>query len=212
MEAIRILEQAIRELVIERGLLTAEDIRKHIEESEQRTFVNGSKLVARAWIDGDFRHLLLRDAKAAARQLGIEVFDYPDLKVLEKTDEVHHLIVCTLCSCYPRDILGTPPAWYKSKEYRSRLVREPRAVLAEFGTVLGNGVEIRVVDSTADLRYRGEIVTERLELPVHGAAMRLQQPEQPAENRQLNGSDPPDKIHVDLIRMKRARSREPGSG
>ena len=109
-------------------------------------------MVARAWIDSDYKARLLTDGSAAAEELGIPV-DGTKLIVLENTEEVHNLVVCTLCSCYPRSILGAPPAWYVSKAYRSRVLREPRSVLAEFGTDIGIEVEVRVHDSTADLRY-----------------------------------------------------------
>jgi nitrile hydratase len=111
-------------------------------------------VVARAWVDPEFKALLLKDATAACESLGFDmnVFDVK-LTVVENTPSEHNVIVCTLCSCYPRMLLGMPPAWYKSRAYRSRLVREPRAVLREFGTVLPDDVSVRVHDSTADLRY-----------------------------------------------------------
>jgi nitrile hydratase subunit alpha len=145
-------EAAIRSLLIEKGLLSAEEIRRKIEEWEQKTPALGARIVARAWTDSAFEARLLADANAAAADLGIEV---PGVKLvaLKNTTQRHHLVVCTLCSCYPRAVLGLPPAWYKSKAYRSRAVSDPRAVMAEFGTVLGPEVEVRVVDSTADCRY-----------------------------------------------------------
>jgi thiocyanate hydrolase subunit gamma len=148
------LERTLRELLIEKGVFSAEDIRRQIELTESRTPELGAKVVARAWVDEDFRRRLLRDAKGAIQALlGIDLAHTPELVVVENTPQRHHVICCTLCSCYPRAVLGIPPAWYKSREYRSRLVAEPRSVLAEFGTRLPEDVELRVVDSTADMRY-----------------------------------------------------------
>jgi nitrile hydratase alpha subunit len=150
----RLLEQALRELLIEKGVFSADDIRRQIELTESRTPELGAKVVARAWVDPEFRQRLLADAKTTISAfLDIDLSHTPELMVVENTAAVHHVICCTLCSCYPRAVLGIPPAWYKSREYRSRVVAEPRAVLAEFGTVVPDDVEIRVVDSTADLRY-----------------------------------------------------------
>ena len=145
-------ETAIRSLLIEKGLLSAEEIRRKIEEWEQKSPALGARIVARAWSEPAFERRLLADANAAAAELGIEVRGVK-LVALKNTPQRHHLVVCTLCSCYPRAVLGLPPAWYKSKAYRSRAVSDPRGVLAEFGTVLAPEVEIRVVDSTADCRY-----------------------------------------------------------
>jgi len=146
------LEGAIRSLLIEKGVLGADEIRRRIEEWEQKSPTQGARMVARAWVDPAYEARLLADANAAAGELGI---DAPGAKIvaLKNTATLHHLVVCTLCSCYPRTVLGLPPAWYKSKAYRSRAVSEPRQVLAEFGTVLAPQVELRVVDSTADCRY-----------------------------------------------------------
>src|SRR5690349_8527457 len=146
------LETAVRELLIEKGVLTAEAVRRAVEDIEDRTPALGGRLVARAWTDPAFKARLLADAPQAARGLGIDV-GATRLLVVENTPEVHNLIVCTLCSCYPRAVLGLSPAWYKSAAYRSRAVREPRAVLAEFGTEIPEGVTVRVHDSTAELRY-----------------------------------------------------------
>ena len=148
-----ILEISIRELMIERGLIGPDEIRKQIELLDSRSPVLGSRLVARAWMDPDFRSRLLNNGNAAAEEMGISIYDSTDFTVLENTEKLHHMIVCTLCSCYPRPVLGLPPDWYKSKEYRSRAVREPRAVLAEFGTIIPEDIEICVNDSTANLRY-----------------------------------------------------------
>ena len=146
------LEISVRELLIEKGVLSAEDIRNAVEEMDSRGPELGAQVVARAWVDPQFKQSLLQDATAAVKALGIDIGPL-QLLVVENTTEVHNLIVCTLCSCYPRTLLGLPPDWYKSREYRSRTVREPRAVLREFGTEIPDEVEVRVHDSTADLRY-----------------------------------------------------------
>ncbi|HIO55981.1 MAG TPA: nitrile hydratase subunit alpha [Candidatus Marinimicrobia bacterium] len=146
------LEISVRELLIEKGVLSAEDIRNAVEEMDSRGPELGAQVVARAWVDPQFKQSLLQDAPAAVKALGIDIGPL-QLLVVENTTEVHNLIVCTLCSCYPRTLLGLPPDWYKSREYRSRAVREPRAVLREFGTDIPDEVEVRVHDSTADLRY-----------------------------------------------------------
>ena len=148
-----ILEQTIRELLIEKDVLTADAIRRQMEDMESRTPEKGAEVVARAWTDPRFKALLLRDGTAAVETMGVDMSHAPKLAVVENTPQVHNVIVCTLCSCYPRKLLGIPPAWYKSHAYRSRTVIDPRAVLREFGTELPDDVEIRVVDSTADLRY-----------------------------------------------------------
>lgn len=148
-----LLERAIRELLIEKGVLTAAEIRREIDDLESRGEAQGARLVARAWVDPAFKARLLDDVAAAAAEIGIDLAGYAPTRALENTGRTHHLVVCTLCSCYPRGLLGPPPLWYKSRPYRSRAVSEPRAVLAEFGTVLADDVEVAVVDSTADLRY-----------------------------------------------------------
>jgi nitrile hydratase alpha subunit len=147
------LERAVRELLIAKGVFTAEDIRAQIELMDSRNPAMGAKIVARAWTDPAYKKRLLADAKAAAEELGIDTSNTAAVVALENTPARHHVVVCTLCSCYPKAILGVPPAWYKSSAYRARTVKEPRNVLAEFGTVLPGDVEIRVVDSTADMRY-----------------------------------------------------------
>jgi nitrile hydratase len=147
------MEIAIRELLIERSLLGPDEIRRQIEVLDSRTPALGAKVVARAWVDDQFRARLLANGRAACEELGITFYDDTQLIVLENTTTVHNLIVCTLCSCYPRPVLGLPPDWYKSKPYRARAVREPRALLAEFGTIVPDEVEIRVSDSTAMVRY-----------------------------------------------------------
>ena len=148
-----IMETAVRELLIERKLIGADEIRRQIEVLDSRTPALGAKVVARAWVDPDFRARLLSNGRKACEELGISFYDDTALIVLENTEKVHNLIVCTLCSCYPRPVLGLPPDWYKLKPYRSRAVSEPRAVLAEFGTIIPDDVEIRVSDSTAMVRY-----------------------------------------------------------
>jgi nitrile hydratase len=147
------LQQAVVTLLEAKGILTAAEITAAIANMEGRSPEQGARIVARAWVDPDFKATALADLKTAAALLGIEANSAPMFVLLENTATVHHVVVCTLCSCYPRAILGRPPAWYKSREYRSRLVRDPRSVLAEFGTVLPEQVELRVVDSTADCRY-----------------------------------------------------------
>lgn len=148
-----IMETAVRELLIERKLIEPGEIRRQIEVLDSRTPALGAKVVARAWVDAAFRARLLADGRAACEELGITFYDDTGLIVLENTETVHNLIVCTLCSCYPRPVLGLPPDWYKLKPYRARAVIEPRAVLAEFGTIIPDDVEIRVSDSTATVRY-----------------------------------------------------------
>jgi nitrile hydratase subunit alpha len=144
---------AIRELLIEKGVLSREDVLREIDYMEARSPANGARLVARAWVDPAFKALLLSDPKAACAELGIDATAVTEVAVLENTETVHNLVVCTLCSCYPRSILGRPPDWYKSFAYRSRAVVEPRAVMSEFGTSLPESVEVRVFDSSADIRY-----------------------------------------------------------
>jgi nitrile hydratase subunit alpha len=144
---------AIRDLLVERGLVTEEEIDAAAREMESRTPARGARLIARAWVDPDFKERLLEDAHAAAAELGMTLPPEPRITVLENTPEQHHVVVCTLCSCYPRALLGRPPDWYKSLNYRSRVVREPREVLDEFGLELAGDAAVEVVDSTADLRY-----------------------------------------------------------
>jgi nitrile hydratase alpha subunit len=148
-----IMETAVRELLIEKKLIRADEIRRQLEVLDSRTPALGAKVVARAWTDSAFRARLLANGRAACEELGISFYDDTQLIVIENTDKVHNLIVCTLCSCYPRPVLGLPPDWYKSKPYRARAVVEPRAVLAEFGTIIPDDVDVRVHDSTAMVRY-----------------------------------------------------------
>jgi nitrile hydratase len=148
----QLLGLALKELLIEKGILTGQEIREAIEGRDAITPALGAKVVARAWVDPSYKERLLANGHDAVKELGIEPGAL-NLSVVENTPDVHNVIVCTLCSCYPRNVLGLPPSWYKSHEYRSRVVREPRAVLAEFGTTLSDDVEVVVHDSTADLRY-----------------------------------------------------------
>ena len=148
----QLMEISLRELLVEKGIVTNEQVDAEVEDMRQRTPERGAKVVARAWTDSDFRKRLLENGTKACEELGLDI---PALKlvVVENTPEVHNAIVCTLCSCYPRMLLGIPPDWYKSRNYRSRMVREPRAVLAEFGLKIPEHVQIRVHDSSADMRY-----------------------------------------------------------
>jgi nitrile hydratase len=148
----QMMEIALRELLIEKGIFSAEDVRREVEAMEGRNAGSGAAMVARAWVDPVFKAKLLSDAKSAAADFGFDAGPFRIL-VMENTKSVHNLIVCTLCSCYPRMLLGLPPAWYKSLAYRSRAVREPRKVLAEFGLTLPDDTVLRVHDSTADMRY-----------------------------------------------------------
>ena len=145
--------RALADLLVERGVLEQEDIRRRIDWLVSRTPIDGARLVAKAWIDPSFKQRLLEDARVAALELGLDPGEAPRVIALENTDEVHHMVVCTLCSCYPKALLGPPPDWYKSLPYRSRAVSDPRGVLREFGLELDDDVEVRVVDSTADIRY-----------------------------------------------------------
>ena len=145
--------RALEELLLERGVLEREEIRARVDWLVSRTSADGARLVARAWIDDDFKERLLADAREAALELDLDPGPSPVVVALENTETVHHMVVCTLCSCYPKALLGPPPDWYKSLPYRSRAVSDPRGVLREFGLALGNDVELRVVDSTADIRY-----------------------------------------------------------
>jgi nitrile hydratase len=148
----QLMEVSLRELLVEKGILTEDAISEEVAAMRARTPERGARVVARAWIDEGFRKRLLANGTAACEELGLEI---PGLRLVavENTPQVHNAIVCTLCSCYPRVLLGIPPDWYKSRNYRSRMVREPRSVLKEFGLQLGDDVAIRVHDSTADMRY-----------------------------------------------------------
>ena len=145
---------ALESLLVERGLITSDVVDAVVETYERDVGpLNGARVVARAWADPEYRARLLADGTAAIGELGYGGAEGEHLVVLENTTEVHNLVVCTLCSCYPWPVLGLPPTWYKSFAYRARAVREPRAVLAEFGTTLADDVEVRVWDSSAEVRY-----------------------------------------------------------
>lgn len=146
------MEIAVRELMIEKGHLSAAEVAAQIDAMDARSPANGAAVVARAWSDPAFKARLLENASDACREMGFDIGPL-HLIAVENTPETHNMIVCTLCSCYPRNLLGLPPDWYKTREYRSRAVREPRAVLREFGVDLPPATTIRVHDSTADMRY-----------------------------------------------------------
>jgi thiocyanate hydrolase gamma subunit len=157
-----VLEIALRELAIEKGLFTAEDHRRYTEHVEQLGPAPGARFVAKAWLDPEFKRLALEDAITACREVGIDWLqptgfgtpsDFTALEVLEDTPTLHHVIVCTLCSCYPRPLLGMSPEWYRTPNYRRRIVRWPRQVLGEFGLFLPENVEIRVEDSNSKHRF-----------------------------------------------------------
>ena len=148
-----ILEISVRELLIEKGLISADELRRQIEVLDSRNPALGAKVVARAWNDPEFRERLLEDGSKACEELGITMYDDTKLIVVPNTMEVHNVLVCTLCSCYPRPVLGLPPDWYKSKSYRARVVKNPRNVLSEFGLNISQNRNIRVHDSNANMRY-----------------------------------------------------------
>jgi nitrile hydratase len=148
-----VLEQAVRELLVEKGVLTEEEIARQIDITDSRSPALGARVIARAWTDPAFKERLLADCRATLLEMDIDIGEVAEFRAVENTPDVHNVIVCTLCSCYPKLLLGIPPAWYKSLAYRSRTVREPRAVLKEFGAEIGDDMEVRVHDSTADLRY-----------------------------------------------------------
>ena len=146
--------RALESLLTEKGLIDPDALDAIVDRYENKVGPrNGAKVVARAWTDPDFKKFLLEDGTAAIGSLGYLGSQGADMIVLENTDKLHNVTVCTLCSCYPWPVLGLPPAWYKSFPYRARLVKEPREVLKEFGLELGDDVEVRVWDSTAELRY-----------------------------------------------------------
>jgi nitrile hydratase alpha subunit len=145
--------RALEALLVEKGVIRREDVRSAIDRLVSRTPADGARVVARAWVDPEFKQRLLDDARAATLELGLDAGTSPVVVAVENTQSVHHLVVCTLCSCYPRALLGPPPDWYKSLPYRSRAVADPRGVLVEFGVELEDGVDVRVLDSTANVRY-----------------------------------------------------------
>jgi nitrile hydratase len=144
---------AVRDLLSAKGLVSNAEIAERIAITDAANPGQGARMVAKAWTDPDYRALMLEDGTKAAEELGIPMRGAPPLGVLENTADTHYLVVCTLCSCYPRAVLGYPPFWFKSAAYRARAVRDPRSTIAEWGTVLPDGVKIRVVDSTADYRW-----------------------------------------------------------
>ncbi|HKL05826.1 MAG TPA: nitrile hydratase subunit alpha, partial [Roseovarius sp.] len=146
------MEIAVRELLIEKGHLSLAEVAAQIDAMDARSPANGAAVVARAWTDPAFKGRLLDNASQACRDMGFDIGPL-HLIAVENTPQTHNMIVCTLCSCYPRNLLGLPPDWYKTREYRARAVREPRAVLREFGVDLPDSTTIRVHDSTADMRY-----------------------------------------------------------
>ena len=148
----QLMEVTLRELLVEKGVVTEEEVQAEVEAMRRRTPERGARVVARAWVDPEFKKRLLANGSRACEELGLELASLK-LVVVENTPQVHNAIVCTLCSCYPRMLLGIPPDWYKSRNYRSRMVREPRAVLREFGLEIKDEIQIRVHDSTADMRY-----------------------------------------------------------
>ena len=146
--------QAMQTLLIEKGVCTLDDILTMADKIDSRSPEDGAKILAHAWVDPDYKKRLLANAEAAFLELGYDLPETsPKITVLENTDDVHNMAVCTLCSCFPRAIIGRPPAWYKELSYRSKVVVDPRGVLQEFGTVLDEAVQVRVIDSSADYRY-----------------------------------------------------------
>ncbi|MBI1384046.1 MAG: nitrile hydratase subunit alpha [Rhizobiales bacterium] len=147
-----VLATALAELMVEKGVVGPEEIRAQMEVIDTRSPALGARVVARAWTDDGYRERLLSGTREALAEMGVDIGSLAEYRVVENTPEVHNVVVCTLCSCYPKMLLGIPPAWYKSLAYRSRTVRDPRGVLAEFGTHIAEGTEVRVHDSTAEIR------------------------------------------------------------
>ena len=146
--------QAMQVLLIEKGVCTLDDILTMADKIDSRSPEDGAKILAHAWVDPDYKKRLLANAEAAFLELGYDLPETsPKITVLENTNDIHNMAVCTLCSCFPRAIIGRPPAWYKELSYRSKVVVDPRGVLQEFGTVLDEAVQVRVIDSSADYRY-----------------------------------------------------------
>ena len=148
----QVMAQAVEELLIAKGIITAEAMRKGIEAMDAADPAWGARLVARCWIDPAFEARVLQSTNAAGVELGLNLGSTP-IHAVKDTPQVHNVIVCTLCSCYPSSLLGEKPDWYKSRAYRARVVREPRTVLAEFGTILPDDTAVQVHDSTAERRY-----------------------------------------------------------
>ena len=154
MSEVALRSVAIEALLAEKGLLTAEAVQDQVNRMDARTPADGARVVARAWVDPEFKARLLGDARSALAEMGFLLpEETPHLAVVENTEDVHHLVVCTLCSCYPRMLLGRPPDWYKSLAYRSRAVSDPRGVMEEFGFAVPDESRVTVLDSTADMRY-----------------------------------------------------------
>ena len=154
MSEVALRSVAIEALLAEKGLLNADEVQRQVNLMDGRTPADGARVVAHAWVDPAFKARLLADSRSALAEMGIAIpEETPHLTVVENTDDVHHMVVCTLCSCYPRMLLGRPPDWYKSLAYRARAVRDPRGVMAEFGAQPPDDAEVRVLDSTADVRY-----------------------------------------------------------
>jgi nitrile hydratase len=152
-ESVRLL-RAVCGLLESKGILTGQEIAERIQATDSASPGQGARMVAKAWLDPAYRARMIDDGSKAAEEIGIPMRGMPPLGVLENTEEIHHLVVCTLCSCYPRAVLGYPPFWFKSASYRARAVRDPRGLLAEaFNTTIPGGVALRVVDSTADYRW-----------------------------------------------------------
>ena len=146
--------QAMQALLIEKGVCTLDDILTMADKIDSRSPEDGAKILAHAWVDPDYKKRLLANAEAAFLELGYDLPETsPKITVLENTNDIHNMAVCTLCSCFPRAIIGRPPAWYKELSYRSKVVVDPRGVLQEFGTVLDEAIQVRVIDSSADYRY-----------------------------------------------------------
>jgi len=144
---------AVRGLLADKGIASMAEIAERIAVTDRASPAQGARMVARAWTDPAYRALMLEDGARAAEAMGVPMRGAPPLGVLENTETVHNLVVCTLCSCYPRAVLGYPPFWFKSAAYRARAVRDPRGLLAEWGTVLPEAMKVRIVDSTADYRW-----------------------------------------------------------
>lgn len=143
----------IRKLLAQKNIASADEIAERIRITDEASPARGAAMVARAWTDPEYKALMLRDGTMAAEAMGVPMRGLPPLGVLENTADLHNLVVCTLCSCYPRAVLGYPPFWFKSAAYRARAVRDPRAMLVEFGTTIPDDVKLEVVDSTADYRW-----------------------------------------------------------
>ena len=153
MNSYEVLEEALRLLLVRKGVLTEKEINDQVDRMDSRSPALGATVIAKAWTDPPFKARLLQDSRAALAELGIDIGHITDYYTVENTAAVHNVVVCTLCSCYPKQLLGVPPAWYKNLAYRSRTVMDPRGVLREFGLEIQSNVEVRVHDSTADYRY-----------------------------------------------------------